>query len=433
MKRLLACVAAMAVCLVLVFAGVGAGAVVRADSGQVITGEIIEMRKTDDAIVIEGHYVRKELCLRLTFTLTHLYPSAKIELRNGYAKYKYSSELWASLGEIENDNYSVWASSEYRNFKNSAQESDFMFWFITDSCTFTDKYNRTFTFYAAKASASDANKEGQTATYDRYGNYTYDGVSWIMPVVKTQSAKNSVSTVSMLPIVHNVDIDVEMDETGWHIVNKGNLICIVRGTTTTASDYDNMLYYDYPPTKDYHMKRTINFGAVETVSLRDRFIVTLAGTTVVGTEFIKDTSAIGFKSDDGSKMIAYFAPSSGKVAGWYVGSKTSTQAVSALSAGQAGVDGERLGAFARTSNIATYASAEFDGFTFTKANVAPQVVATDYETTKFSAFLKANSISLPSAGVAQNTANLVVPICCVAGALVASVAVMAVLVKKKYE
>lgn len=93
MKRLLACVAAMAVCLVFVFAGVGAGAVVRADSGQVITGEIIEMRKTDDAIVIEGHYVRKELCLRLTFTLTHLYPSAKIELRNGYAKYKYSSEL----------------------------------------------------------------------------------------------------------------------------------------------------------------------------------------------------------------------------------------------------------------------------------------------------------------------------------------------------
>ena len=65
--------------------------------------------------------------------------------------------------------------------------------------------------------------------------------------------------------------------------------------------------------------------------------------------------------------------------------------------------------------------------------MAPQVVATDYETTKFSTFLKANSISLPSAGVAQNTANLVVPICCVAGALVASVAVMAVLVKKKYE
>ena len=224
-----------------------------------------------------------------------------------------------------------------------------------------------------------------------------------------------------------------MDETGWHIVNKGNLVCKVTCGDTTASDYDNMLYYDYPPTKDYHMKGTINFGAVETVSLRDRFIVTLAGTTVVGTEFIKDTSAIGFKSDDGSKMIAYFAPSSGKVAGWYVGSKTSTQAVSALSAGQAGVDGERLGAFARTSNIATYASAEFDGFTFTKANVAPQVVATDYETTKFSAFLRANSISLPSAGVAQNTANLVVPICCVAGALVASVAVMAVLVKKKYE
>lgn len=337
--------------------------------------------------------------------------------------------MWASLGEIENDNYSLWASSEYRNFKNSAQESDFMFW-MTDTCTFTDKYNRTFTFYAANASASDANKEGQTATYDRYGNYTYDGIEWIMPVVKTQSAKNSVSTLRI--VSGNLDIGVEMDETGWHIVNKGNLICIVRGTTT-ASDYDNMLYYDYPPTKDYHMKRTINFGAVETVSLRDRFIVTLAGTTVVGTEFIKDTSAIGFKSDDGSKMIAYFAPSSGKVAGWYVGSKTSTQAVSALSAGQAGVDGERLGAFARTSNIATYASAEFDGFTFTKANVAPQVVATDYETTKFSTFLKANSISLPSAGVAQNTANLVVPICCVAGALVASVAVMAVLVKKKYE
>lgn len=430
MKRLLACVAAMTVCLVLVFAGVGAGAVVRADSGQVITGEIIEMRKTNDAIVIEGHYVRKELCLRLTFTLTHLYPSAKIELRNGYAKYKYSSELWASLGEIENDNYSVWASSEYRNFKNSAQESDFMFWF-TDSCTFTDKYNRTFTFYAANASASDADKEGQTATYDRYGNYTYDGIEWIMPVVKTQSAKNSVSTLRI--VSGNLDIGVEMDETGWHIVNKGTLICKVKCGTTTASDYDNMLYYDYPPTKDYHMKGTINFGAVETVSLRDRFIVTLAGTTVVGTEFIKDTSAIGFKSADGSKMIAYFAPSSGKVAGWYVGSKTSTQAVSALSAGQTGADGERLGAFARTSNIATYASAEFDGFTFTKANVAPQVVATDYETTKFSTFLKANSISLPSAGVAQNTANLVVPICCVAGALVASVAVMAVLVKQKYE
>lgn len=438
MKRLLACVAAMAVCLVLVFAGVGAGAVVRADSGQVITGEIIEMRKTDDAIVIEGHYVRKELCLRLTFTLTHLYPSAKIELRNGYAKYKYSSELWASLGEIENDNYSLWASSEYRNFKNSAQESDFMFW-MTDTCTFTDKYNRTFTFLATQYTGEDFTEEFDTvsaqnmssATYDRYGNYTYDGVYWIMPVVKTQSAKNSVSTLRIA--VGNLVIDVEMDETGWHIVNKGNLVCKVKCGSTTASDYDNMLYYDYPPTKDYHMKRTINFGAVETVSLRDRFIVTLAGTTVVGTEFIKDTSAIGFKSDDGSKMIAYFAPSSGKVAGWYVGSKTSTQAVSALSAGQAGVDGERLGAFARTSNIATYASAEFDGFTFTKANVAPQVVATDYETTKFSAFLKANSISLPSAGVAQNTANLVVPICCVAGALVASVAVMAVLVKKKYE
>lgn len=434
MKRVFACVAAMVACLVLVFSGVGAwgGAVVRADNSQVITGEIIEMRKADDAIVIKGHYVRKELCIRLTFTLTRLYPSAKIELKNGYAKYKYSSELWASLGEIENENYSVWASSEYRNFKNSAQDSDFMFW-LTDTCIFTDKYNRSFTFwatqYSTEESDAESNQSTSSKTYDRYGNYTYDGTTWIMPVAVTQSAENSVSAVGIPS--PRLDIDVKMDETGWRIVNNGNLICQVKCGNTTASDYDNMLYYDYPPTKDYHMKGAINFGTVETVSLRDRFIVTLEGTSVVGTEFIKDTSAIGFKSTDGSKMIAYFSPSSGKVAGWYVGRKTSTQTVS-VSAGQAGANGESLGALARTSNIATYASAEFSGFTFTKAKVAPQVVATDYETTKFSMFLKANSISLPSAGVAQNTANLVVPICCVAGALVASVAVMAVLVKKKY-
>ncbi len=88
----------------------------------------INLIENDSIIEIVGHYYEKENCQRLTYVLTLLYPFEKIELRQGYAKYNYTPELYSYLNNISNENYSVWSSAEFLNYKATVNDADLLFW-----------------------------------------------------------------------------------------------------------------------------------------------------------------------------------------------------------------------------------------------------------------------------------------------------------------
>ena len=138
------------------------------------------------------------------------------------------------------------------------------YWF-TDTCSFEDDLASSYTFMATQALESDAVIDDNTVL-DRYGNYTNDGgATWIMPVPKTQTS----SVVNQTAIqAGTLDIDVEKSTNGWRIVNKGNLMCKVKGTVQINGESVayKLLFKDYRTELNKGMGLGMFVGANSTLS-----------------------------------------------------------------------------------------------------------------------------------------------------------------------
>ena len=136
------------------------------------------------------------------------------------------------------------------------------YWF-GDTCSFEDDLGCSYTFMATQATfeSDDSNK-----VYDRYGNYTTNGgEEWIMPVPKTQNS----SVVNQTAIkAGSLDIDVEKSTNGWRIVNKGNLVCKVKGTVQINGESVayKLLFKDYRTELNKGMGLGMFVGANSTLS-----------------------------------------------------------------------------------------------------------------------------------------------------------------------
>lgn len=376
------------------------------------SNKIIEISKTDDNqyITIDGHYLEKNYCTRITYVLSKLYVQSEIELENGYGKYTYSDELWNILNEIENDSYSVWQTEEYKTFVSNLSEENYLFWF-TDTATFQDKYGDTYTFVATQATSEEDEDESNKIT-DKYGNYSYDnGATWIMPVATTtQSSTRKISS-------GNLDIDVEVSSTGWRVVNKGTLVCKCK-----SQEGLNYLYYDYPQEKQYVLSSVLDLTLAESTTLKEEFTITIQNNTIKGTEFVKQDDMIGFKQSDGSKILAYFNENSNKEVGWYLGVKNTSlqQSNPSIKLENGLVKNEELSL-----------QAGLDDYTFTKVDGTPVVKAAAESSSNFTKFLSSNSSNTPSTGILMDNKNYVIPLSVITITLILTFGVLTFTIKLK--
>ena len=370
----------------------------------------INLIENDSIIEIVGHYYEKENCQRLTYVLTLLYPFEKIELRQGYAKYNYNPELYFCLNNISNENYSVWSSAEFLNYKATVTDADLMFAWLTDVLQFVDDFGVPYYFRASSYSNESEGDDSPTPEkVDRYGNYTYNlaGGTWIMPV---PTKTNASSAGGIQTQAGTLDIDVEKTETGWRIVNKGNLICQVMcakgvavsseltgldGTKQTVDQtkypqyvYSSYLYFDYPQGKEYNLKPAIDIENAQDTTLQVAFEIKLSQQTFFGREFIVQYGMVGLKNVDETKIVAYFTKSSGKEEGWYLGVKTATQIA--------------------TYSLTASTQSVIDDYSFTKLNDAPVVNVYDDLSSNFSKFMLKNSNVVPQTGFVNSSEILMI-------------------------
>lgn len=376
----------------------------------------INLIENDSVIEIVGHYYEKENCQRLTYVLTSLYLFEKKELHQGYAKYNYTPELYSCLNNISNENYSVWSSAEFLNYKATVNDADLLFWGKTDTVMFVDDFGVPYYFGASQYTDSQRENDASLTPekVDRYGNYTYDlaGGTWIMPV-PTKTNTLSTSDVQMQAgnlVAGNLDIDVEKTETGWRIVNKGNLGCRVTclkgvnasseltgldGTKQTVDQtkypqYVNSsyLYFDYPQGREYNLKPAIDIENAQDTTLQVAFEIKLSNQTFFGREFIVQDGMVGLKNVDETKIVAYFTKSSGKEEGWYLGVKTATQLA--------------------TYSLTASTQSVIDDYSFTKLNDAPVVNVYDDLSSNFSKFMLKNSNGVPQTGLVNSSEILII-------------------------
>lgn len=423
-----------------IISGISLGAL---DSGKVVSASVIDSNsfsnkqieitliENNSVIEITGHYTERLYCERITYALSNLFASEKIELKKGYAKYNYDSDLYSALTNVKNDDYLVWNTEQFDLFAKTVADDDLMFW-RTDTEYFIDDFGCPYYYIAMEffeESDGDTSEYTSNRVYDRYGNWTEDGgTTWIMPVQTTNTYAKSTFALSR----GNLDIGVERTSTGWRIINKGTLACKVRCVEEDASqatkDLDgnsctvdsnkysktvlvNNVYYDYPPKKSYQLKSTIDLTDVESTTMRIGFEISVSNEKISGREVITDNNKIGFKNADGSKMIAYFGENSGKEAGWYLGEKLSTTAMSKRA----------------NYSISTYdgeASSVFEQYIFTKMSSAPTIQAIDEVDSNISQFLLKNSGEIPQSGILTDTSKLLLPLCLLFGIAILSISIV---------
>ena len=315
-----------------------------------------------------------------------------------------------TLNNIKDDEYFVWKTEEYEVYAQSLNDSDYLFWY-TDVAEFQDKYGQNYRFLAVQYFGVDDTDE-RVPIYDRYGNYTYGDGAWIMPV----QARSHINAGSL-------DIDVIINDEGWRIVNTGNMICKVKCLVNGVEISDYSLYYDYPQEKQYILSQVINLNNVESVTLKESFEVTLQNNKIIGTEFIKEDNMIGFKNSDGSKIIAYFSKNSNYDEGWYYGIKKQINFANNIKLSTT--------LFNNSVEMMDTKLSEIDNYNFTKVNDAPSVKVTDEETSNFSAFLKANSVSLPHTGILFTSENYILPLVVIGVMLIICLGLLVFVLKKK--